>query len=345
MSLLEIDGSSGEGGGQLSRYAMALAAITGRPIHLQNIRARRAKPGLMAQHLTAMRAVAEVCGGELEGAELGAAEIRFTPGQIKGGDYRFDVGTAGSITLVLQALLPVVLHADGPCRLAITGGTDVKMAPPVDYLRLVFLPWLARMGVRVDIEGVRHGYYPRGGGEVVLKVMPCAQLAPLLVESPGALRAIRGVAHVARLPMHIPERMAGAATACLGNFRPVEIEIRVLAEDESCGTGGALVLAAETEHSLLGAAAVAERGVRAEQLGEDAGHALRAELEAGAALDIHAADQLLIYAAQAQGPSRFTVRDVSLHARTVMWLIEQFLPVRFRVEPRGRLQLIEVAHG
>ncbi|HET19262.1 MAG TPA: RNA 3'-terminal phosphate cyclase, partial [Chromatiales bacterium] len=220
-----------------------------------------------------------------------------------------------------------------------------KMAPPVDYLRLVFLPWLARMGVRVGIESVRHGYYPRGGGEVVLKVMPCAQLAPLVAESPGALRAIRGVAHVARLPMHIPERMVGAASACLDGFGPIEIETRVLADEEGSGTGGAMVLVAETEHSLLGSAAVAERGVRAEQLGEDAGHALRAELDAGAALDIHAADQLLIYAAQAQGASRFTVREVSLHARTVMWLIEQFLPVRFSVEGRGRLQLIEVLRG
>ncbi|MFZ5466007.1 MAG: RNA 3'-terminal phosphate cyclase [Pseudomonadota bacterium] len=345
MSSLEIDGSFGEGGGQLSRYAMALAAITGRPIILRNIRARRARPGLMAQHLTAMRAVAVVSGGELNGAELGAAEVRFQPGRIKGGDYRFDVGTAGSIALVLQALLPVVLHADGPCRLAITGGTDVRMAPPVDYLRLVFLPWLARMGARVGVEAVRHGYYPRGGGEVGLKVMPCAALAPLVAESPGALRSIRGVAHVSRLPLHIPERMAGAARACLTGFGPVEIETKVLAEEEACGTGGAMVLVAETERSLLGVAAVAERGVTAEKLGEDAGHALRAELDAGAALDIHAADQLLIYAAQARGTSRFTVREVSLHARTVMWLIEQFLPVRFKMEARGKLQLVEVVHG
>ncbi len=345
MSPLEIDGSFGEGGGQLSRYAMALAAIAGRPIILRNIRARRARPGLMAQHLTAMRAVAVVSGGELEGAELGASEIRFTPGRIKSGDYRFDVGTAGSIVLVLQALLPVVLHADGPCRLTITGGTDVRMAPPVDYLRLVFLPWLARMGARVSIESVRHGYYPRGGGEVSLKLMPCAALAPLIAESPGALRSIRGVAHVARLPLHIPERMVGAARACLAGFGPVEIATKVLAEEEACGTGGAMVLVAETERSLLGSAAVAERGVPAEKLGEDAGHALRAELDAGAALDIHAADQLLIYAAQARGASRFTVREVTLHARTVMWLIAQFLPVQFRVEAQGRLQQIAVCHG
>jgi RNA 3'-terminal phosphate cyclase (ATP) len=345
MSPLEIDGSFGEGGGQLSRYAMALAAITGRPIILRNIRARRPRPGLMAQHLTALRAVAEVCGGVLEGAELGAGEVRFQPGRIRGGDYRFEVGTAGSIVLVLQALLPVILHADGPCRLVVSGGTDVRMAPPVDYLRQVFLPWLARMGARVSIDSVRHGYYPRGGGEVSLTLMPCGPLSPLVAASPGALRSLRGVAHVSRLPRHIPERMAGAARASLAGFGPVEIDIQVLSEVEACGTGGAMVLVAETEHSLLGAAVVAERGVTAERLGEEAGRALRAELAAGAVLDIHAVDQLLIYAAQAWGDSSFTVREISLHARTVMWLIAQFLPVEFRVEAQGHLQRVEVVHG
>lgn len=345
MTWLTIDGSYGEGGGQLSRYAMALAAITGQPLHLKNIRARRPKPGLMAQHLTALRAVAAVSGGVLEGAELWATEIHFRPGRIGGGEYHFDVGTAGSISLVLQALLPVALHADCPVRLTIDGGTDVKMAPPVDYLRLVFLPWLERMGCMVSIESVRHGYYPKGHGMVSLKVTPRKHLSPLLVEYPGAVRAIRGVAHVAHLPLHIAEHMASAARTYLADLAPVHIETRVLDEDEAFGTGGAMVLVAETEHSLLGAATVAQRGVPAEQLGQDAGPALRAELEAGAAVDVHAADQLLIYAAQARGPSRFTVRNVTQHMQTVMWLIEQFLPVRFKVEPWQGLYRIEVIHG
>ena len=345
MTWLTIDGSYGEGGGQLSRYAMALAAITSQPLHLKNIRAKRPKPGLMAQHLTALRAVAAVSGGVLEGAELGATEIRFRPGRITGGEYYFAVGTAGSIALVLQALLPVALHADDPIRLTITGGTDVKMAPPLNYLRLVFLPWLERMGIRVSIESVRHGYYPKGGGAVSLVLQPCRQLKPLEAENPGAVRAIRGVAHVAHLPLHILERMAAAARAQLADLGPVRIEARVLDDAEAFGMGGALVLVAETEHSLLGAATVAERGVPAEQLGQDAGQALRAELETGAAVDIHASDQLLIYAAQAQGASRLAVRKVSLHAQTVMWLIEQFLPVRFRTEAWGKLYRIRVVPG
>lgn len=342
MTWLTIDGSCGEGGGQLSRYAMALSAITGQALHLRNIRAKRPKPGLMAQHLTALKAVAAICGGVLEGAKLGATEIRFRPGRIVGGEFHFAVGTAGSIALVLQPLLPVALHADGPIRLTISGGTDVKMAPPADYLRLVFLPWLERMGVTVNIESMRHGYYPKGGGAISLMLRPCRQLKPLVAEIPGAVRAIRGIAHVAHLPLHIPERMAAAARTQLADLGPVEIEATVLDDAEASGTGGALVLVAETEHSLLGAATVAERGVPAEQLGQDAGRALRAELEAGAAVDIHASDQLLIYAAQAQGASRLAVREVSLHAQTVMWLIEQFLPVRFRTETWGNIHRIEV---
>ena len=339
---LAIDGSHGEGGGQLARMAMAMAAITGSTLHLMNIRAGRPKPGLKAQHLTAIRAVAAISGGELEGAELGAAEIRFRPGHISGGNYRFDVGTAGSIALVLQALLPVALHADGPCRLSISGGTDVKMAPPLDYLRLVFLPWLERMGVKVRIVSVRRGYYPRGGGEVCLLVTPNRHLISLQVDTPGPLRAIRGIAHVARLPPHIPERMAAAACAQLADFGPVHIEARVLGEGEAFGTGGALLLVADTAHSHLGAATVAERGVPAERLGEAVSLALRTDLEARATVDVHAADQLLIYAALSRGPSSFTVRQVSQHAQTVMWLIEQFLPVRFEVDGRDGVQRIAV---
>lgn len=345
MTWLSVDGSYGEGGGQLSRYAMALAAITGQPLYLTNIRAKRPRPGLMAQHLTALRAVAAVSSGVLEGAELGATEIRFRPGRIVGGEYHFAVGTAGSIALVLQALLPVALCADGPVRLTITGGTDVKMAPPADYLRLVFLPWLERMGVTVSIESLRHGYYPKGGGAVSVVLKPCRQPKPLVAEISGALRAIRGIAHVAHLPLHIPERMAAAARAQLAGLGPAQIEASVLEDREASGIGGALVLVAETEHSLLGAATVAERGVAAEQLGQDAGQALRAELESGAAVDIHASDQLLIYAAQAQGASRLAVRQVSLHTQTAMWLIEQFLPVSFRTEARGSIHRIEVIPG
>lgn len=328
--MLEIDGSYGEGGGQLSRYAMALAAITGKAIHLTNMRAKRAKPGLMPQHLTALKAVAAVSGGELEGAALGATALRFQPGRIRGGEYAFHVGTAGSIVLVLQALLPVAFHAREGCWLHITGGTDLRMAPPWDYLRMIFLPWLARMGMAVRIEEMRRGYYPRGGGAVTVTVSPCATPKPLIAERAGALRRIDGVAHVANLPAHIAQRMAAAASAELAEMGQVDIALQYLGGSDAFGPGGAIVLAAQTEYSVLGGAAVAERGVPAERLGQDAARALRQELETHAAVDVHAADQLPIYAAQSRGESRVRVRELSLHAQTVLWLLRQFLPIQFQ---------------
>ncbi len=345
MNELIIDGAHGEGGGQLARLAVALAAITGRSIQLVNIRARRARPGLAAQHLTALSAVAAMCEGHLEGAAIGAGEVRFRPGRIRGGEYRFEVGTAGSVTLVLQAVLPVALCADVPSRVTLVGGTDVTRAPPVDYLRWVFLPWLVAMWGRVEVVALRHGYYPRGGGELTLDITPARHLRPLIAESAGPVQRIRGRAHVAHLPRHIAERMAQAARSGLTDLAPVDIAIDVLGDAEAFGTGGALTLVAETLYGRLGAAVVAQRGVPAERLGHEAAQALRRDIASGAALDVHAADQLLPYAALAGGVSRFSVREVSLHAETAMWLIEQFLPVRFDLTHREDRVVVGVNAG
>lgn len=342
MNALVIDGAHGEGGGQLARLAMALAAITGRPLRLVNIRARRAKPGLAAQHLTALRAVAEMCDGLLEGAAIGAGEVRFRPGAIRGGRYRFEVGTAGSVTLVLQAVLPVALCADAPTRVTLVGGTDVTRAPPVDYFRGVFLPWLTAMGAQVAIVSLRHGYYPRGGGELTLDIVPTRHLRPLSAETSGPLQRIAGRAHVAHLPRHIAERMAQAARSQLTDLAPVDITVEVLGDADAFGAGGALTLVAETQHGRLGSAVVAQRGVTAERLGHEAAQTLRKDLASGAALDVHAADQLLIYAALANGETRFGVREVSLHAQTAIWLIEQFLPVHLQVTRQQERAVISV---
>ncbi|MBM9535631.1 RNA 3'-terminal phosphate cyclase [Desulfobulbus alkaliphilus] len=343
MKPMSIDGSYGEGGGQLTRLTLALAALTGRSVHLSRIRAGRARPGLRAQHLAAARAVAALCGGELQGDRVDSCELYFRPGRIAAGDFRFEVGTAGSITLVLQAVLPVALRAGKPCRLTITGGTDVPMAPPLDYLRLVFLPLLEQMGVKVEIECIRRGYYPRGGGEVRFGLDHCPDLKPLQRFEAGTLHTIAGTAHVAHLPGHIAERMAQAARETLAENQPMQIAAHVLDGTLASGPGGAIVLAARTTTSILGAAAVARKGVPAEQIGSEAGHALWMELDCGAAVDVHAADQLLIYLAMAKGRSQLFVRGVSQHAQTAMWIIEKFLPVRFTVQPWQGLYRIDVA--
>jgi RNA 3'-phosphate cyclase len=337
--MIDIDGAFGEGGGQLVRTAVALSAITGKGVRLQNVRARRDKPGLAPQHLAAVRAVAGLCGAECTGLELRSQAFTFAPGELRGGAFRFDVGTAGSVALVLQALLPVLACAPAPSRVTVLGGTDVRAAPPLDYLCHVLLALLDRMGVRVQCRVIRRGYFPRGGGEVEVAVAPARPRA-FVPQAPGRPARIEGLAHVANLPAHIAERMRGAALAHLGGF-PAHIDTAILGGADAIGQGGAIALWAQTGHGALGAGRVAQRGVRAETLGAEAGAELAADLAAGAALDVHAADQVLVYLALA-GSGGFTTRTVTSHARTAMWLIEQFLPVRFELGTTGTLGRVEV---
>ena len=340
---LEIDGSYGEGGGQLVRTAVALAAITGTRIRIANIRTKRDKPGLAAQHVAAIRAVAGLCAAEVEGLAIGAQSIGFVPHALSGGEFRFDVGTAGSVALVAQALLPVMVAASVPSRVRITGGTDVRQAPPVDYLRFVLFPLLEHLGVSASIDVVRRGYYPRGGGEVDLAVEPAA-LRPAIFGVPGAERAVRGVAHVANLDERVAVRMRKSALErlALGGLRDAAIDTAVVGPLDAKGQGGAIVVWARSGATVLGAARVAERGVRAEELGEAVATELAADLLNDAALDVHAADQILPFLALAGGGG-FTTRTFSSHARTASWLIERFLPVRFATEQRGALTRLTVA--
>lgn len=337
--MIELDGAHGEGGGQLVRTAVALSAIAGAPLKLVNVRAGRDKPGLAPQHLAAVRAVASLCGAECAGLELRSQAFSFAPGKLHGGEYRFDVGTAGSVTLVLQAVLPVLACASARSRVTVTGGTDLRAAPPIDYLKNVLLPLLARMGLAIECRAHRRGYFPRGGGEVEVAVAP-SRLRALVLPGAAAPGEVQGLAHVANLPAHIAERMRASAHAQLGTVRS-RIETTVLGGEEAIGQGGAIVLWARMDETVLGAARVAQRGVRAETLGAEAGAEIAADLAAGAALDRHAADQLLVYFALARGGS-FTTRTLTSHARTSMWLIEQLLPVRFEISQADGLARVEV---
>ena len=332
--MIDIDASYGEGGGQLVRTAVALAALTGRAVRLANVRSKRDRPGLAPQHLAAVRAVAALCDARCEGLDLRSTQLAFEP-RIRpaGGDVRVDVGTAGSVTLVLQALLPVLIAARYETRVVVTGGTDVCKAPSWDYFCRVLLALLAQMHLRLGASIARRGYYPRGGGEVSVQVEPGVPLPLALGERPSSWR-IAGEAHVANLPVSIAERMRTAALAALG--REAEVQARLLDHDEASGAGGAITLWAQGAAGQLGASRVAERGVRAETLGDEVGRELAHDIAAGATLDVHAADQILVYAAMAQGRSCFATRAVSDHARTAMWLIPKFLPARFAVlEQRG----------
>lgn len=340
----EIDGSYGEGGGQLLRTACALSAITGEPVRLHDIRARRSPPGLAPQHLTAVKTVAALCDAHVDGLELRSSELIFRPGCLRGGEFRFDVGTAGSIALVLQALLPAALRANAPVHIHLTGGTDVRAAPPLDYLRFVLLPLLTQMGAAVQLTLQRRGYYPRGGGVVELMVQPRA-LKGLNLETAGAVKEIRGIAHVSNLPAHIVTRMQQTAVRLLADIAHVDIEQQTLGKDQAIGQGGAIVLWARMAHTLLGASEVAQRGVPAERIAGTAAQALREDIVAGATLDLHAADQILIYCTLAQGPSTFLARLFTPHAQTTLWLLQQFLPLRASTTPAGAATRVDMEPG
>lgn len=339
-----IDGAYGEGGGQLLRTACALSAITGEPIRLNNIRARRTPAGLAPQHLTAVKAVAALCDAQVEGLELNSTELLFRPGRLRGGEFSFDVGTAGSVTLVLQALLPAVLACDVPVRIHLTGGTDIRAAPPLDYLRFVLLPLLAKMGAHVELALQRRGYYPRGGGVIAVHVVP-KPLTALRLDERGPISEICGVAHVSNLPAHIVTRMHQTAAEVLKGIAPINIADQVLGRDQAVGQGGALVLWARTADTLLGGAEVAQRGIPAERIAAVAAEALRAEIHTGATLDIHATDQMLIYCALARGSSCFLTHALSSHAQTALWLLQQFFSLQVGTQPAGECTRVDIVPG
>ena len=329
--MMEIDGSYGEGGGQIVRTAVALAAVTGTSIRVSKIRKGRPKPGLAPQHAQAILALAGICGAKTAGIEPGSSEVAFEPGLIKGGSYRVDIGTAGSITLLVQCLLPAMIKADGPITLTVVGGTDVRWSPAIDYFKNVFLPALREFGAQVEIEVRRRGYYPRGGGSIVLNVIP-GSLKPAHLK-PQDKGVVQGISHCSNLPEHVARRQAESATAALkeaGHIGKVATEVL---KETSTGSGITLW------RGHKGGSALGERGMRAEDVGKAAAREIIAELSSQAAVDMHLADQLIPYLALAGGS--YTVRQMSKHASTNIWTAKQFLNTKLDVTDEGEVLRIE----
>jgi RNA 3'-phosphate cyclase len=321
MNMIDIDGSAGEGGGQILRMAVALSALTGLDCRVSNIRAGRPRPGLAAQHIAGIRGVAQLCSAELSGDQKGSTEIVFKPGKIRCGDLRLDVGTAGSITLVLQACLLPVIGSKQKSRISINGGTNVKWSPPVDYLKKLLVPMLSRMGARMDIDIVRRGFYPQGGGTVDVQVKGTEKLAPLDLGQRGELITVEGTCFSQNLPDHICKRISHTSKKM---FLDRDLNIYFDRRDgPSTGTG--ICLFARYEKTVLGADCLGEKGLSSEKVGEQAARNLICEMEGPGTLDMYAADQLLPYMALAQGPSRFRVREASQHLRSVAALLPEFL--------------------
>ena len=325
--MIEIDGSQGEGGGAVVRVSVALSAVTGKEIRIDNIRARRSNPGLRAQHLTGIRAVAELCNAEVDGAELHSKEIEFKPSEIQARRINVDVGTAGSITLVLQALMVPAVFADKRVRVRVTGGTDVKWSPPIDYLRYVTLPLLEKFGYDGKVEVERRGYYPEGGGKVTAEFGP-SEFTGIDLTKRGRILSAGGISHAHQNleKGRVARRQARSARPLLYrrlSNEGVDSDISIKQEYcESPSYGSGLVLWAKTENSVIGSDSLGEKGRTAERVGQNAAKNLLRELDSGAPLDRWMGDQIAPYLALAGGAVR--VSEITEHARTNVMLANKF---------------------
>lgn len=329
--MIEIDGAAGEGGGQILRSALALSMCTGQPFTLSRIRAGRAKPGLMRQHLTCVNAAVEVSGAEARGAELNSQSLVFTPGAVRAGDYAFNVGTAGSCTLVLQTVWPALLMADAPSRLTLGGGTHNPMAPPFHFLARTYAPLLRRLGAPVELSLRRLGFYPAGGGEIEATLTPArASLQPFDLEERGAPIECFAECFAPALPRSVARRELDELGAGLG-WRGEQLREAPVRQNE--GPGNALLAVLVHEQVCEVFTAFGERGVSAEQVARRLVHEVQAYLASDAALGPCLADQWALPLALAvwqRGRSAgYTCTELTPHARTNFEVIERFLPVRF----------------
>lgn len=335
MKPIEIDGSFGEGGGQILRTCLSLSCVTGMPFRASNIRAGRKKPGLRPQHLLSVRAAAELSGAEVAGDALGSLELTFKPGRLRPANYLFDVGrlasSAGSTGLVFQTIILPLAFAGSGSRVTIRGGTHVEWSPPADYIKEVFLPLATRFSVRAELENPKNGYYPIGGGEIEARVHPSRPpLSPVEVIDRGGLINVTVSSCVSNLPLDIARRQEKRAVERLeaASVHPGAVSFTA----PSPGRGTYLFILARFESIAAGFCALGARGKRAEEVADEATEKFLSYFNRAGALDPHLSDQVAQCMALAKGRSAFTTTEVTPHLLTNVYVIERFLPVRFSVK-------------
>jgi len=345
METVFVDGSTGEGGGQILRTSLALACITGKSLRIENIRAARRNPGLAKQHLSCVRAVCQVCSGQCRGAALRSGVLDFHPAPVQSGDFRFDIGSAGSASLVIQTVLPALFLADKPSAVTVTGGTHNPLAPPFDFLSETFLPAIAAVGFRADPLGdalrhcklIKHGFYPAGGGKITFDVQPWQRDTDRvlkLCESSEQFQ-IHARIYTAKLPLHITQRQRKLLLQSGLNIRNVEhIEVT-----DSDGPGNCVMIRLCDSSRTTVFTAFGMRGKPSQQVVSEVVNLAENFLTSGAAIDRFLADQLLIYMAMAKAGS-YTTNELSSHLQTNMEVIKKFLPVNFNVEQQKHLYRI-----
>lgn len=326
--LIAIDGAQGEGGGQILRTALTLSAVTGQGFEITRIRAGRIRPGLRPQHLAAVRAAAMACGARVGGAFDGSPDLRFEPGAVVPGEFRFEIATAGAASLVLQTVLPALATGSGRSRVDVTGGTHVPASPSFHYLANHWAAAVEGLGLVARLSLVRAGFYPKGGGEVRAEALPWERGRSLVLEERGALVSARGTSGAARVKGDVARRQRDAAQQRLWEERRIEAVWEV-PELPAASPGSFLLLEAVFEKSRAAFGFLGQRGLRAEVLGDRAARQLLKFLDAEGAVDPHLADQMVVPLALAQGGGRVTTPEVTRHLETAAWVVSLFgIPAR-----------------
>ncbi len=346
-----IDGSFGEGGGQILRTSLALSCLLGKPIEIRNIRKSRKNPGLQPQHLTAVMSAASITNAVVRGADLSSTTLQFQPDRIRGGSYHFDVAkkkaSAGSVNLVLQTILLPLCFADQPSMVTVKGGTHVPWSPSFHYMKNIVTPLLSRLGAEVEYSIASWGWYPIGNGQVSARISPTRALQPLTLIDRGNLLSVTGISAISNLPDHIATRQRDRALLVL-NRHGIDASIETLSVP-SIGKGSYLFLAAEFENFSVGFDSLGAIGKRAEEVADEACTGVLSYLHAKGALDPHLADQIVPWLAFCQGPSVFTTSRVTQHLVTNIWVIRQFMDVDVDVEgiegEAGRIFICPPAHS
>ena len=339
--MITIDGGAKSGSGTIVRYSVALASLLGEEIRIENIRAGRDKPGLRAQHLKVVQACQEMCHGVVENASVGSKEITYTPGErFKGGEYSWDIGTAGSTTMMAQTLLPLACFARKPSKFRLEGGLFQDFAPSAYHMKFVLLPFIKRMGVRAELDIIRPGYVPRGGGIIELRVEPVGKLKPLDLTEQGEIFNIKGIALSSHLKeKRISKRMAAECRKVLNSYG-YKAEIEKIEDESSLQEGAALAIYSETRlGNRMGSDRAGRLGRSSESIGRYVAERLIEDVKTGAAVDRYIADQFIIYAALAEGFTRYPVPRITEHMETNLWLVEEFLGARIKIDGN----LLEIA--
>ena len=342
--MINIDGSQGEGGGQILRSSIGLSVLLNEDLRIFNIRGKRPNPGLKPQHYTAIKIIKDLCNAKVEGLEIGSTELIFKPGSLEYGSFDFDIGTAGSIVLVFQTCLLSFIKTREKIKIRLTGGTDVKWSPSWDYFENVFIKILEKIGIRVHTKLIRRGYYPQGGGEAIIEIYPIKNIYPLFIEKNQEFKEISGKIHISNLPEHIAKRMKNSS---IKKIIKTNLNPNIIIETSnafSSGTG--ITLWSKSNNTILGKTKIGERGLPAEKVGEITSDLLINEIKSGATIDINLIDQILPFLVLADNSkqSNCNVKELSGHTQTNIWLINQFIRNKniFQISNKNNLFNIKI---